>query len=67
MKIFKNRRKFYQPVGVTSTIMTKFSWFNTSIMIGNNGLSFSYISNKGINYVGQLFKKIRKLEAGIKC
>ena len=47
--------------------MTKFSWFNTSIMIGNNGLSFSYISNKGINYVGQLFKKIRKLKAEIKC
>ena len=52
----KHSRFLSATIVVTSTIMSRFLWFNKSIMIDSNSISFSNISDKGINQAGQLFK-----------
>ena len=40
---------------IPSAILSQFLWFNSQILIDNNTVHFRYFSEKGINYIKQLF------------
>ena len=58
-EMFQIQSRFWSAsVSVTPTVMSQFFLFNKSI-IDNNGVCFSNISNKGINYVVRYLKQMK--------
>ena len=45
-----------------SAIISQFIWFNKKIQIDKTHVFFSSLSDKGLNFVGQLFDRDGKLE-----
>jgi len=50
-------------VSVTSTIMSQFLWYNKYILIDKRSFNISDMSDKGLNYVGQLFTAEGKIKS----
>ena len=48
--------KFSCQTLVPSAILSQFLWFNSQIQIDNKNVSFPSLSERNINFVGQLFK-----------
>ena len=59
--IYRWSKYLSSPPSLPSSIASQFLWLNKDIQIDNKCVIFSNFSNKGINFVGQLFDSDGKL------
>ena len=53
---------FLSPPNLLSAIISQFIWFNKRIQIDKTHVFFSSLSDKGLNFFGQLFDRDGKLK-----